>query len=205
MALSIRLIPADSKKSDRSKNMVINDIEFKLKDGRSALLRSPKDEDVQGMLDYLYISAGETDFILRYPEECNKYTPESEKDFFDHTNESENDAMIVCLVDGKVAGNCQISWSNGIKTRHRASVAIALLSEYWNQGIGTRMFQEMIHIAENNSEILQIELDFIEGNSRARALYEKMGFRITGVRPNAIRLKDGTLLSEYSMIREIKR
>ena len=67
------------------------------------------------------------------------------------------------------------------------------------------MFQEMIHIAENNSEILQIELDFIEGNSRARALYEKMGFRITGVRPNAIRLKDGTLLSEYSMIREIKR
>lgn len=185
--------------------MVIDDIEFKLKDGRSALLRSPKDEDVQGMLDYLYISAGETDFILRYPEECNKYTPESEKDFFDHTNESENDAMIVCLVDGKVAGNCQISWSNGIKTRHRASVAIALLSEYWNQGIGTRMFQEMIHIAENNSEILQIELDFIEGNSRARALYEKMGFRITGVRPNAIRLKDGTLLSEYSMIREIKR
>ena len=185
--------------------MVINDIEFKLKDGRSALLRSPKDEDVQGMLDYLYISAGETDFILRYPEECNKYTPESEKDFFDHTNESENDAMIVCLVDGKVAGNCQISWSNGIKTRHRASVAIALLSEYWHQGIGTRMFQEMIHIAENNSEILQIELDFIEGNSRARALYEKMGFRITGVRPNAIRLKDGTLLSEYSMIREIKR
>lgn len=185
--------------------MVINDIEFKLKDGRSALLRSPKDEDVQGMLDYLYISAGETDFILRYPEECNKYTPELEKDFFDHTNESENDAMIVCLVDGKVAGNCQISWSNGIKTRHRASVAIALLSEFWNQGIGTRMFQEMIHIAENNSEILQIELDFIEGNSRARALYEKMGFRITGVRPNAIRLKDGTLLSEYSMIREIKR
>ena len=185
--------------------MVINDIEFKLKDGRSALLRSPKDEDVQGMLDYLYISAGETDFILRYPEECNKYTPESEKDFFDHTNKSENDTMIVCLVDGKVAGNCQISWSNGIKTRHRASVAIALLSEYWNQGIGTRMFQEMIHIAENNSEILQIELDFIEGNSRARALYEKMGFRITGVRPNAIRLKDGTLLSEYSMIREIKR
>ena len=185
--------------------MVINDIEFKLKDGRSALLRSPKDEDVQGMLDYLYISAGETDFILRYPEECNKYTPESEKDFFDHTNKSENDTMIVCLVDGKVAGNCQISWSNGIKTRHRASVAIALLSEYWNQGIGTRMFQEMIHIAENNSEILQIELDFIEGNSRARALYEKMGFGITGVRPNAIRLKDGTLLSEYSMIREIKR
>ena len=35
--------------------------------------------------------------------------------------------------------------------------------------------------------------------------YEKMGFRITGVNPNAIRLRDGTLLNEYCMIREIRR
>ena len=113
--------------------------------------------------------------------------------------------MLVCLVEGKVAGNCQITWSKGIKTRHRASVAIALLKEYWNQGIGTRLFQELIRIAEENPNLIQIELEFVEGNSRARALYEKMGFRITGVKPNAIRLKDGTLLNEYSMIREIKR
>ncbi len=84
-------------------------------------------------------------------------------------------------------------------------MAIALLKEYWNQGIGTRMFREMIRIAEGNENILQMELEFVEGNTRARALYEKMGFRITGVKPNAIRLKDGTLLNEYSMVREIKR
>ena len=50
-----------------------------------------------------------------------------------------------------------------------------------------------------------MELDFVEGSTRARALYEKMGFRITGVKPNAIRLKDGTLLNEYSMVKEIRR
>lgn len=185
--------------------MIIKDIEYRLKDGRNALIRSPRDEDIQGMLDYLYISAGETDFILRYPEECGKYTAEGEKALFDRINESDNEVMLVCLVEGKVAGNCQITWSKGLKTRHRASVAIALLSEFWNQGIGTRFLQELIHIAEENKNIIQIELEFVEGNSRARALYEKMGFRITGVKPNAIRLKDGTLLNEYSMIREIKR
>ena len=113
--------------------------------------------------------------------------------------------MLVCIVEGKVAGNCNISWNNRIKTRHRASVGIALLQDYWNQGIGTRFFQELIQIAEKNENLLQMELDFIEGNSRARALYEKMGFRITGVGVNAVRLKDGTLLNEYHMIREIKR
>ncbi len=185
--------------------MVVRDISFTMKDGRQALIRSPRDEDIRGMLDYLYLSAGETEFILRYPEECGKYTPEGEKALFDRVNASDNEAMLVCLVDGKVAGNCQIARSRGIKTRHRASVAIALLKEYWNLGLGTRLFREMIRIAEDDPYILQMELDFVEGNTRARALYEKMGFRITGVRPNAIRLKDGTLLNEYTMIREIRR
>lgn len=185
--------------------MLRNEIQFTLKDGRKALIRSPRDEDIQGMLDYLYISSGETEFILRYPEECTKYTAEGEKALFDRVNNAANEAMLVCIVDGKVAGNCQITWSKGIKTRHRASVAIALLKEFWNQGIGTRFFQELITIAEENEQILQMELEFVEGNSRARALYEKMGFKIVGVRPNAIRLKNGTLLNEYYMIREIKR
>lgn len=185
--------------------MIIQPFEFQLKDGRKALIRSPRDEDIPGVLDYLYTSAGETEFILRYPEECGKYTPEAEKALFDRVNASDHEAMLVCLVEGKVAGNCQIMWPTGMKTRHRANVAIALLKEYWGQGIGTRLFREMIRIAEANEQILQMELDFVEGNTRARALYEKMGFRITGVRPNAIRLKDGTMLNEYSMVREIRR
>ena len=185
--------------------MIIREFEFTLKDGRKALIRSPKEEDIQGMLDYLYQSAEETDFVLRYPEECSRYTAEGERELFDRINRSDTEAMLVCIVEGKVAGNCQITWNNRIKTRHRASVAIALLRNYWNQGIGTRLFQELIKIAEDHETILQMELEFIEGNSRARALYEKMGFRITGVGVNAVRLKDGTLLNEYHMIREIKR
>lgn len=185
--------------------MIIREFGFMLKDGRKALIRSPKEEDIQGMLDYLYQSAKETDFLLRYPKECGRYTAEGEKDLFERINSSHTEAMLVCIVEGKVAGNCQISWNNRIKTRHRASVAIALLKDYWSQGIGTRLFQELIRIAENHENILQMELEFIEGNNRARALYEKMGFRITGIGVNAVRLKNGTLLNEYHMIREIKR
>jgi len=184
--------------------MIIEEVRFELKDGREAVLRSPKEEDVESTLEYLAISAGETDYLLRYPEECGKYTPEGEKKLFEQKNASSNEAMIMCIVDGRVVGNCEISFFKGMKTRHRASVAIALISDFWNQGIGTKMFEEMLRLAESREEVMQIELEFIEGNARARRLYEKMGFRITGVRPNAIRLKDGTLLNEYTMIKEIR-
>lgn len=186
-------------------NMVINEIHFKLKDGRDAVIRSPREEDVQGMIDYLYISAQETEFILSYPEECTKYTYERELEFVNRKNESPNEAMLVCIVDGAVAGNSEITFNSKIKIKHRASVGIALLKAYWNQGIGSRLFKEMIRLAEEREDLMQIELDFVEGNDRARHLYEKMGFRITGVIPDAIRLKDGTLLNEYHMIRRIAR
>ncbi len=183
--------------------MIIEEVKFKLKDGREAVLRSPKEEDVESTLEYLVISAGETDFILRYPEECGKYTPEGEKKLFEQKNASTNEAMIMCVVDGRVVGNCEISFFRGMKTRHRASIGIALISEFWNQGIGTKMFEEMIRLAKTREEVTQLELEFVEGNARARHLYEKMGFRIAGVHPNAIRLKDGTLLNNYLMIKEV--
>lgn len=59
----------------------------------------------------------------------------------------------------------------------------------------------MFQAAEKRGGIRQIELDFIEGNDRARSLYEKMGFRITGVKPDAVRLKDGTFRNEYMMLK----
>lgn len=86
-----------------------------------------------------------------------------------------------------------------MKDRHRASVAIALLQEYWKLGIGTRMFREMLQIAQKRDGVRQIELDFTEGNNRARSLYEKMGFRII----DAIRMKDGTFVNEYMMLKRL--
>ncbi len=185
--------------------MTIKPFDFKLKDGRTATILSPRDEDINGVIEYLKISAGETEFILRYPEECGKYTYEAEKAIFDRMNASDDEAMMISIVDGKVAGNCGIHFGSNLKTRHRAGVAIALCEECWNLGIGTRMFEEMEKLALTKPYVQILELDFVEGNTRARALYEKMGFKITGRRPEAICLKDGTLLDEYMMQKKLIR
>lgn len=181
--------------------MLFKETAFELRDGRRALLRSPREDDAEEMLQFVIKASGETDYLMRYPEEFADLTIEQEKAFIREACQSPNGLMIVCLVDGKIAGNCQIAFRTGMKDRHRASVAIALLQEYWSLGIGTRMFEEMTQAAKARGGVRQIELDFIEGNSRARALYEKMGFRITGVRPDAIQMKDGSFANEYMMLR----
>ena len=41
--------------------------------------------------------------------------------------------------------------------------------------------------------------EVIRKDSRAQTLYEKVGFRVVGVRPNAFALKDGTMKKTYLM------
>ena len=181
--------------------MVFKEITFALKDGRQALLRNPCEDDAEKMLQFFVKASGETDYLMKYPEEWTDFTLEQEKSFIRKKCLDKNEFMIVCFVNGRIAGNCEISFRSGLKDRHRASVGIAILQEYWSLGIGTRMFEEMIQTAKKRDGVRQIELVFIEGNSRARGLYEKMGFRITGVKPDAIRMKDGTFVNEYMMLK----
>ena len=172
-----------------------------LKDGRTAILRAPEVSDAAEMIDYLRDTAGETHFLIRTPEEV-VFTEEEEAAIIGRITASPHDLMIVCQVDGAIAGVCAMNRFKKIKSRHRAEVSIALRRAFWGLGIGSRMFEEMIDIARA-WDVMQLELEFIEGNTRGRALYEKFGFRIVGLRPNGTRLPDGTLLHEYIMVKEL--
>ena len=183
--------------------MVFTETDIKLKDGRNALLRSPTVDDAEEMLKFIIKASEETDFLMKFPEEYADFTLEQEKAFIRGAYDNKDQLMIACQVDGRIAGNCQITFRTGMKDRHRATVAIALFQEFWNLGIGTRMFEEMIRVAKERGGVLQIELDFVEGNKRARALYEKMGFRIVGVKPDAIRMRDGSFVNEYMMMKKL--
>ena len=178
--------------------MILQPIQIQLKDGRQAVLRSPEVADAADLLAYITKACGETEFLARYPEEWASMTPEREQAWVQNRRESPNTLAIVCFVDGKLAGNCEVMFHTGMKTSHRATIAIAILQDYWALGIGSAMFEQMIAAARKH-DIMIMELEFIEGNDRARYLYEKFGFRVVAEKPDAFRLKDGTMLKEFHM------
>ena len=181
--------------------MKIETKQIQLNDGRTALLRTPMPEDATALLEYLRVTAGETDFLIRYPEECTM-TLEQEETYLQNSLQNPDSIMIFCEVEGKLAGSCNLSRHNRLKTKHRASIGIALLREFWGQGIGTAMFEE-IHRLAKSWEIEQLELEVFADNHRAIALYKKMGFHIASEHPNAFKRKDGRYVNEYLMIKEV--
>lgn len=170
-----------------------------LKNGQSVIFRSPTPDDASQMLTFLNRIASDSDYLIRYPEECET-SPEKEANLIASVRQSEYDLYITAFAENKIVGNCQLAFQKRMKTKHRASISIGILKEY--QGIGKAMMEELISIARKR-QILQLELEYIEGNDRARNLYEKAGFFCTGERPDAIRLKDGTMLKEISMMKKL--
>ena len=177
--------------------------EIPLKDGRTAVFRSPLPSDAEAALEYLKITAAETPFLIRTPEEVT-LTVADEQKYLSRLASDPNTLSIYCFVDEVLAGNCQISRKTKLKNRHRASIGIALTKDFWNLGIGTAMFREMLAMAETWG-LLQVELEVIEGNNRGMALYRKMGFETVSYVPNAIRMPDGTLAREFLMVKPLKK
>ncbi|MBQ2691081.1 MAG: GNAT family N-acetyltransferase, partial [Clostridia bacterium] len=70
--------------------------------------------------------------------------------------------------------------------------------------IATSMLELLIEVARNRAGVELVGLEYIEGNDRARALYEKRGFVESYRKPDAIRWRDGSIHAEIGMMKYLK-
>ena len=179
--------------------MILEEKKIKLKDGTIVTLRSPVKEDAKELLAMMAKGAGETDFLLSTANDFLKMSVEHEEQWIEDGLQSD-DCTIIGIIDDRIISCCSINFLMGHeKTRHRAAIGITILKDYWNKGLGSALFEELIVMGKAHEGTRQIELGVISDNKRAYHLYEKFGFEKTGIQPRALLLKDGTYLDEVMM------
>ncbi|MCR5125931.1 MAG: GNAT family N-acetyltransferase [Treponema sp.] len=169
---------------------------------KKVLLRSAKACEAQLLVDYLRTVCGETRFLLCEPDEI-KYTAESEAEFINEKNSSEDSMLILAFIDGEYAGNCSFQpVGTRRRAKHRADIGIALFQKYTGFGLGRLMLEQLLaRIKETGYE--QAELAVVGGNDRAYHLYESLGFKECGRIPKANKYQDGTYADDIRMIMEL--
>jgi RimJ/RimL family protein N-acetyltransferase len=80
-------------------------------------------------------------------------------------------------------------------TKHRARFAMAVIQEFWGQGIARKLLEKMEQHARAQG-IIRIEAEVRADNTRGIGLYTKFGFHIEGTRKSAS-LINGELRDEY--------
>lgn len=117
---------------------------------------------------------------------------------------SEYEHVLVAEVDEdgikKVVGNIGLHVNRNPRTRHAASIGIMIHRDYQGKGIGRRLFEEILDLADNWLMLVRLELGVFTDNQRAINLYKSMGFQIEGTRKYAA-IRNGKYEDEYIMAR----
>ena len=98
-------------------------------------------------------------------------------------------SQFYAIHDGRVVGWCDILRNEHEGTRHCGHLGMGILPDYRGMKIGTRLISETIADAISKG-ITRIDLEVFASNTRAIALYRKMGFIEEG-RKRRVRFLDG--------------
>ncbi|MBB2700365.1 GNAT family N-acetyltransferase [Rhizobium phaseoli] len=105
--------------------------------------------------------------------------------------------QFVALIGDEVVGWCDISRHFFPSHAHRGNLGMGILPAYRGRGLGRKLMETTLSAAQQTG-FARVELDVYEDNSRAIALYEKMGFVREGIIRRAARI-DGRFIDAIGM------
>ncbi len=88
----------------------------------------------------------------------------------------------VAEVHGRVVGSINLHLEQNPRRRHAAGLGMFVHPAYWNQGIGSKLMEAVVDLADNWLNISRLELDVNVDNPAGVRLYQKFGFEIEGTR-----------------------
>jgi len=173
--------------------------EFTAKDGRSILLRRPRWEDLDGLLDFVNSLVREEAPINRIDEVSRS----EEGEFLARRLldiENKKIIQLVAEVEGKIVGNAEVVKLSG-RESHAAKLGVGVRSGYRRMGIATKLIETLIRQAKKE-RLRIILLAVYENNLPAITLYKKLGFKEIGRTPKGVYWK-GKYIDDVKMAMEI--
>lgn len=108
--------------------------------------------------------------------------------------------MLVAEAEGRVVGIVSLHVMKNPRIRHSALLGINVRREYQGKGIGRKLMEKILDVADNWLMLIRVELGVLENNEKAMNLYKSLGFEIEGKKKYAV-VRNGVYVDEYLMAR----
>jgi ribosomal protein S18 acetylase RimI-like enzyme len=119
-------------------------------------------------------------------------------------NESGKGIYLVAESNGEIVGHVFLESLNLKSICHVAQLSICVHQGWQDKGIGTALMEYLIAWAKQSASIEKIELNVRASNSRAIALYKKMGFMEEGLLKNRIKVNENHYIDDILMALSVK-
>jgi len=173
---------------------------FAARDGQKVVLRTPKWEDLDDLLELVNSLVDEKAEIAR----TEKYSREEEIDWLSKALsrlEKGETFYLVGEVGGKIIAVSEIS-KRGRYEKHVGVIGIAIKNGFRDLGIGTEVMKTLIEQAQK-MDLKVLTLSTFATNKPAIHVYEKVGFVQTGTIPKK-HFKEGKYVDEIIMTKMLK-
>jgi putative acetyltransferase len=112
------------------------------------------------------------------------------------------DYVFVALVEEQIVGHAGLHAATRDNPRraHVYGIGMGVRDDWQGRGVGTRLMQTLIDLADNWLGALRLELTVYTDNEAALHLYRKFGFVIEGTH-RAFALREGAYVDAHAMAR----
>ena len=175
-------------------------MEVSLKNGLKVVIRKISLDDAENLLNFYTKATNETKFLAYGPGEFN-FKLEEERDFIKKQLQDKKALMAVAEFQERIVGSVSFKPCVGTQFSHYGEMGIAVLKEFWGEGLGYALISFLKKWAKDNG-VRKINLNVRVDNKRAISLYEKAGFTCEG-RISRHYLINGVFYDSYIMGLEI--
>lgn len=164
-------------------------------------IREAAPDDALAMLSYVEQISRETDFLSFGPGEFGM-DENQERSFLKSCMESANQLFLIGLVDDRIVSSVMFMGNPRKREQHTGLLGLAVLKEFWSNGIASAMMAELISWAGQSPIVTKLQLKVRTDNDRAIKLYERDGFSIEGTITRDFCV-DGRYFDHHLMSRDV--
>ena len=159
-------------------------------------IRPAVPDDAAALYRFGEILLGESDFFLRSPGERARSADEM-RTVIKRLHELPAHCLLCAWQEGAPVGEAVMIGGDFKRDRYSATVGVGVLAAHSRQGIGRALMRDIESFARNR-KLRRLELTVMAHNTRARALYEQMGYLQEGVKRDSL-FVDGVFVDEIMM------
>jgi RimJ/RimL family protein N-acetyltransferase len=154
--------------------------------------------DAAAVLAIMDEAVAEGSSTLAEPDERRTSLDDQGRAILDHTAAA-GDLFLVAEVGGVVAGWLEFESGRLRRVTHRGEFSVFVGSRWRGQGIGTALLETLLAWAQAHPTIEKVALATFSTNTRAIALYRRMGFVDEGRCPRDMKVRPGEYIDSVLM------
>lgn len=182
---------------------VIEPVEVLLPGGEGCLVRTAAEADAAELLEFETHANATSPHAVREPDEVGRSLDE-EREFIRQRRDATGHLMIVAREpaargEGPIVGALLFRNGERRKVSHHGHFGISVHALWRGRGVGTALMTAMLDWAAAHPVIEKVCLGVFATNTRARTLYQRLGFTDEGRYTRYFKIREGEYVDDIQM------